>query len=1554
MANEELGKLSPEQIQKLANTISEAKDLTGQQEEIIKKVLAGETEIGKLRISSLEKYFDVYSRSLDKIARKHSSLNDAFLLLSGQLTDNYKTLSSDMDRLGKQLSSTAKELKKQGGEKGQKQATEHNTDVEEILTLAIQRLEKTFEDEAKVRSAAVAKGNTRLLALEKQFQTDRYNQLKAQIERFGGLTDNVSHRQGTSHELGREASPSNSAKALLDLERAKLHQAINGALEELSATTVGGHGDGGVGGGGSQNASVPPKNKITVTDEARANLGALDTSKKDVFEFFSEILAAEKAHSKLIKDIKTKNQAIDKKAEEKYLKELADIRDNFKNQLLSSEEAFNTARLKLEFEYNQTQEDRALRLTEFRLSKLKEATDAELKLIEDINKTAAQLKATGTKAGQKELGNARATKVNSEEELKSRQEVEAQIVKLRQKLEDEARAKNSGKLLKKDAAAIEAQLNAEYQKRLKNIKKLTKERFDSEKQIRELAELKENDPSFGADIEAKIQKETEDLIFNYKKDHQKELNAEELKHIKAQAMQKVLSNKETLLKEHLEEEKLKKLEKDDPALAATRKAEIAKKTAELEAKYREENNNILTEELHKRAEEEAKREFELGSENMKKLAALQVFKENNPELAAARAAEIAKKTVEFERKLKQENNNKLTAEMRATARRLAEEEFKLDSENFRKLAAEQVLKEVDPKLAEAREAAIVKRTAALELELREKNNNKLTAELIEQARKQAEAEFELDSANMKELAAQQTLKETDSGLTAAREAAMAKEIADLELYYKLENNKALDAEAKKAIQEQVEEKYKLEGEAMQKLAAEEALKQSDPKLFQMREEAMAKEKARYERQAREKSKDGKLSPEDAKRINEEIKKKYELEGKEMEKLAKKRNKDEKKDAIKEGRKKTEGAVTGPIDKDHSLVDRFKELKQITEDKLPENATGIQKASAAIDTAIVAMGALIAQLEDKIDKIGEYQGVIDTRLQGSNNKKSSGSYWSQLTKDMMSVGAVTPYFKQEDFANNIKSLVEKGISFDLKQRAFLMTIQEKIANTFDVADGTLLRLIRIQQEDSTAGRLGMESALNTFLNEMYETSEYLTDVAKGVRGSLEEMEALMGGKEATEVEYQVQKWMGSLYSVGMSSEAVNSIAQAFGQIAAGQVDALTSNNGAGNLVVMAANNAGKSISEILTKGLNAEETNKLLHATVEYLAEIANSSKNNNVVQQQLANVFGIKASDLKAATNLKVSTDSAKKDSTGAIYGKNLTYDNMLKQLNNMAGSMGSRTSWGEKLTNIWSNGQYSLASSIANNPAAYFIMKAAGLLEGATGGGIDLPFINVMGFGVDLNMSVADLMRIGAMSAGILGSIGSMFSGLGNSFNGRAMLQKMGISEGNGLQINARGGASGGVSSLAGGGSESTSESGYIGNSLSSDVKDSTIQESEDSKKQQMIEAKEEAEENQVDVLNMYVLKMYELLDDVVSGKRNFTVKVAGYGLTKSGNASNALGGVNGLLSNSSGSTSSGNVTSNAGSSSGGSTGASNSGLGNTGNTGNTFGSGTSGGLNLGGWTTI
>lgn len=151
----------------------------------------------------------------------------------------------------------------------------------------------------------------------------------------------------------------------------------------------------------------------------------------------------------------------------------------------------------------------------------------------------------------------------------------------------------------------------------------------------------------------------------------------------------------------------------------------------------------------------------------------------------------------------------------------------------------------------------------------------------------------------------------------------------------------------------------------------------------------------------------------------------------------------------------------------------------------------------------------------------------------------------------------------------------------------------------------------------------------------------------------------------------------MYSVGMSNNAVQSIAKALGEVAAGQINSLTG-EGAGNLVVMAANQAGISIADLLNRGMTDEDANNLLASAVEYLADLYNDNKDSKVVQQQIAQVFGVAASDLKAAVNL------AKDNKTiDAIFKTVTTYDSNLERLYDMAGSMGKRMSQGEVLNNM-------------------------------------------------------------------------------------------------------------------------------------------------------------------------------------------------------------------------------------------------------------------------------
>ena len=224
---------------------------------------------------------------------------------------------------------------------------------------------------------------------------------------------------------------------------------------------------------------------------------------------------------------------------------------------------------------------------------------------------------------------------------------------------------------------------------------------------------------------------------------------------------------------------------------------------------------------------------------------------------------------------------------------------------------------------------------------------------------------------------------------------------------------------------------------------------------------------------------GVLSKEAASRIQKEAAEKFKIDKKNLEKL----NKMQVDLDYARDRAKARQKLLNDLDT-LTTAETFEERKQAFHD-LTHDANGDVNISKAISTAVLAVSNFAAKLENTMDEIGSFKGFIDTRLQGSSNETTVfGSYWDQIVKDITGISAVTPFFKQSDFSANVKSLVERGIAFDLEQRAFLMTIQDKIANTFNVADGTLLRLIRIQQEDSTAGRLGMESALNAFLNNMY--------------------------------------------------------------------------------------------------------------------------------------------------------------------------------------------------------------------------------------------------------------------------------------------------------------------------------------------------------------------------------------------------------------------------------------------------------------------------------------
>lgn len=89
----------------------------------------------------------------------------------------------------------------------------------------------------------------------------------------------------------------------------------------------------------------------------------------------------------------------------------------------------------------------------------------------------------------------------------------------------------------------------------------------------------------------------------------------------------------------------------------------------------------------------------------------------------------------------------------------------------------------------------------------------------------------------------------------------------------------------------------------------------------------------------------------------------------------------------------------------------------------------------------------------------------------------------------------------------------------------------------------------------------------------------------------------------------------------------------------------------NLLTKAANIQGLSYSNMLTQGLTADTTNRLMRGIIDYIQEI--SSTENNVVRQQFGQLFGMSMSDMVAALNLNTETlntvQSAMLDYTSAV-----------------------------------------------------------------------------------------------------------------------------------------------------------------------------------------------------------------------------------------------------------------------------------------------------------------
>lgn len=405
-----------------------------------------------------------------------------------------------------------------------------------------------------------------------------------------------------------------------------------------------------------------------------------------------------------------------------------------------------------------------------------------------------------------------------------------------------------------------------------------------------------------------------------------------------------------------------------------------------------------------------------------------------------------------------------------------------------------------------------------------------------------------------------------------------------------------------------------------------------------------------------------------------------------------------------------------------IKDDFGNIKNDLLKSLPSGiseAVGSGSVGVGIALAVKAVNALTdvmaKGMQEALALQDQYLGQIDTRLNGVQNflRDDQTSYYNQIFSDLGDFSN-NQYVSMKSVLDNIAKLSNNGIAYNIEERAILETISDRLATTFSAVDGGLTRLIRIQQADLTRSQLGSEIRLNEFLNSMFTDTSYLSDVYDSVSESLIDMVSTVSYKEAPELMYTVQKWMGSLYSLGLSSTAVNSIAQSLTSLSTGGIDVLSSPQG--KLLGLSAANSGLDISSMLVEGLNTSNINDLMKSMVEYLQQIAtNSSASGNVGTRRILEQYGagLTFADLRAVANVTP-------EEIARIYAEHQTYDSSRDILDANLHLIGQRTGTNQKINNLLDNLSLTLGQSLISgsdggmkNLLAY---KLANMLPGTLG----------------------------------------------------------------------------------------------------------------------------------------------------------------------------------------------------------------------------------------------
>ena len=433
-------------------------------------------------------------------------------------------------------------------------------------------------------------------------------------------------------------------------------------------------------------------------------------------------------------------------------------------------------------------------------------------------------------------------------------------------------------------------------------------------------------------------------------------------------------------------------------------------------------------------------------------------------------------------------------------------------------------------------------------------------------------------------------------------------------------------------------------------------------------------------------------------------------------------------------------------------------------KVISTAVGNVPALGAIAAGMKAVNAILGGLDKSISAAinmqSQYISGINARLNGITDQVST---YGELMQDLQ-VFSGSQYVSMKELVKNVSMLTEKGIAYNLEERALLESIRDRVVTTFSAVEGQLDRLIRLQQADLTRQQMGAEAELNRMLNSMFHDTSYLSDVYDSVSSAIIDATSNtgLGYRDVVEFNYNLQKWLGALYSLGMQSSTVSSIAEAINSLATGNVNQL---NGTpmGNLFALSARNANLSYTDILTEGLNASNINDLMKAMIEYMQQIADNTSGNVAKNAILGAIGGnFSFSDIRAISNLST-------QDINSIYNSTQTYDTSAKTLVSEISKLEQRTAYETRVNNLLDNMLLNIGNAmIGDSISTYVAWRISDQLPDAIG-----KIVKV----------VAGITRLGRIVDGVLDIIQSAGGELsvGPQAN---ILSLMGTSQ----QINARG----------------------------------------------------------------------------------------------------------------------------------------------------------------------